>query len=105
MDYNEFLNRFFRESSAAGLKKLDKKFSISLDNAFKDNSNGVAINCSDIKKKPSSKPLEFEKTRDEVRENFNEIDLFEVFDRERKQNRQKHIARYMHGIRTHARMG
>jgi hypothetical protein len=44
---------FREEFHAAKQTKYDKKFSIRLDQAFKEDSHPAAINCSDIKKKPT----------------------------------------------------
>jgi hypothetical protein len=81
MDSNEYIHRALRESPASGLKKLDKKFSISLDNAFRDGNNVVTISCSEIEKKPSSKPS-FEKSRDETSGSLNLLEELEQRHRE-----------------------
>ena len=44
---------FREEFHAAKQTKYDKKFSIRLDQAFKEDSHPAAINCADIKKKPT----------------------------------------------------
>ena len=68
MDSNKEL---FRESGW-----WDKKSKISLDKAFKDDSDAGIINCSDIKKKPLSSPPNFKKPEEEkTKENVNILEL------------------------------
>lgn len=75
-------NNWFRESSATGLKKLDKKFGISIDPAFKEDSDPVTINCSDIKKNPLPQLTEFKETKEkktkEKSTNWLEVSLQDI---------------------------
>ena len=64
----------------------DKKPKISLDKAFKDDSDAGIINCSDIKKKPIPRPLELKKTEEKS------INLLAVHLQEIQQARREHIA-------------
>jgi|GEM_PF-6998150 len=66
MDSNKGL---FRESPASGLEKLNKNFNISLDQALKEDCDPVIINCSDIKEKTTSQPIEIKKNKEEKTKN------------------------------------
>jgi hypothetical protein len=55
---------FFRESSAAGLKKWGEKFTISLDPAFEEDSDQAIINCPDNEKKPHPCPQNSQRTNE-----------------------------------------
>lgn len=80
------LNKWFRESCAAGLIKLDNEFNISIDPAYKGYSDPPAINCSDIKRKSTPQLREFEKDKE------TSIDEFDVFQQQGEQILQKIIA-------------
>jgi hypothetical protein len=84
-------DRFSWKSAASELKKLDKKFTISLDNAFKDDNEAITINCSDIKQKPSSKPS-LRKTRNEIKRKKSLTNVLDLFQQQWEQSRREYIA-------------